>query len=98
MSLALTAADECGALALRDVIVGRLVRTGVVAGGPSLVNLVSPRLLRIAHLAAEGRSEADIAHRTALGLDTTTALVHEAYERFGAASRAELRHALGPTT
>ncbi|MCS7475604.1 AAA family ATPase [Umezawaea endophytica] len=91
---ALVAADECGAVALRDVVARGLGRTGVTPDGPKPVNLVSPRLRRVAHLAAEGRSEADIAHRTALGLDTTTALVHEAHERFGATSRAELRRAL----
>ncbi|HWO59473.1 MAG TPA: hypothetical protein VNO31_05505, partial [Umezawaea sp.] len=91
---ALTAADECGATALRNVVARGLGRAGVTADPPKRVNLVSPRLLRIANLAAEGRSEADIAHRTALDLDTATALVREAHDRFGTTSRAELRRAL----
>ncbi|MEV6910219.1 AAA family ATPase [Amycolatopsis sp. NPDC051071] len=91
---ALALADECGAVTLRDVVARRLHRAGVTPGGQKQVNVVSPRLRRIAHLAAEGRSEAEIAHKTALGLDTTTALVREAHDRFGATSRTELRRAL----
>ncbi|MET1076091.1 MAG: hypothetical protein ABWY11_25840, partial [Umezawaea sp.] len=91
---ALTAADECGAVALREVVAQGLGRAGVTADPPRRVNLVPPLLLRVAHLAAEGRSEADIAHRTAIGLDTATALVREAHDRFDATSLAELHSAL----
>jgi ATP/maltotriose-dependent transcriptional regulator MalT len=46
------------------------------------------------HLAANGLSESEIANDMVLGLTTATTLLHEAYDRLGVTSRAELRDAV----
>ncbi|MFJ1768217.1 ATP-binding protein [Amycolatopsis sp. NPDC088138] len=91
---AVTLADDCGALALRKDLAEQLGRLGVTAGRPPRVNALSPRLRRVAELAAQGRSEAEIAHRVVLNLDTVRKLVLEAHTRFGTDTRTELRRAM----
>lgn len=91
---ALALADDCGAIGLRDVVARRLAAIGATPDHPRRANALSPRLRRVAQLSAEGLSEAEIAHKVVLSLDTVQTLVHEAHTRMGTTSRAELRHAL----
>jgi DNA-binding NarL/FixJ family response regulator len=91
---AVALADECGALGLRTDLTAHLGRIGITAERPPRVNALSPRLRRVAELAAEGRSEAEIAHRMVLTLDTVRTLVLDAHTRFGTDSRTGLRRAL----
>jgi DNA-binding NarL/FixJ family response regulator len=91
---AVALADECGALALRKDLAERLGRIGITAGRPPRVNALSPRLRRVAELAAEGHSEAEIAHRVVLNLDTVRTLVLDAHTLFGTDSRTGLRRAM----
>ncbi|MBB5803670.1 DNA-binding NarL/FixJ family response regulator [Saccharothrix ecbatanensis] len=91
---ALALADECGAIALREDIARRLAVTGANADHPRPANALSPRLRRVAELSAEGLSEAEIAHKVVLSLETVRTLVHEAHARMNTTSRAELRQAL----
>lgn len=91
---ALVLADECGAIALREVIARRLTATGATPARPRRSNALSPRLRRVAQLTAEGRSEAEIAHGMLLSLEVVRTLVQEAHTRLSTTSRAELRAAL----
>jgi len=91
---AITLADDCGAPALREDMARRLGDLGVTAARPPRVNALSPRQRRVADLAAQGRSEAEIAHKTVLSLDTVRTLVHDAHDRLGTDSRAGLRSAM----
>jgi DNA-binding NarL/FixJ family response regulator len=88
-------ADECGALALRKDLARQLGHIWVTAGQQSRISALSPRLRRVAVLAADGHSEAEIAHKVVLGLDTVRTLVLDACNLFGTDSRAGLRRALG---
>ncbi|GAA1287954.1 AAA family ATPase [Saccharothrix xinjiangensis] len=94
LTRAVALADECGAPALREDLAGQLGRLGVTADPPPRLNALSPLLRRVARLAAEGRSEPEIAHGVVLDLDTARKLVVEAHALLGADSRAELRRAL----
>ncbi|MDQ7808574.1 AAA family ATPase [Amycolatopsis sp. A133] len=91
---ALALADEGGALALRKDLARHLGTIGVTAEPPPRVNALSPRARRVAQLAAEGRSEAEIAHKLVLDLDTVRKLELSAADRLGTDSRAGLRRAL----
>jgi tetratricopeptide (TPR) repeat protein len=91
---ALALADDCGALGLRGAVARRLAATGATPGPPRRAGTLSPRLRRVAQLSAEGLSEAEIAHKVVLSLDTVQALVQEAHTRMDTTSRAELRDAL----
>ncbi len=93
---AVTLADECGALALRNDLTRQLGTIGVTAERPPRANALSPRSRRVAQLAAEGRSEAEIAHKMVLNLDTVRELELGACEQLGTDSRAGLRRALNP--
>jgi DNA-binding NarL/FixJ family response regulator len=92
---ALALADECGALSLRTALARQLGSIGAVVDlRQRRVNTLSPRQLRIAQLAAEGQSDAEIAHNLVLPLNTVTTLLQETYDKLAATSRSELRHAL----
>ncbi|TQM84844.1 AAA ATPase-like protein [Saccharothrix saharensis] len=91
---ALSLADECGALALREVIARHLAATGVTPAAPPRGNALPPHLARVARLTADGRSEAEIAHGMVLTLDEVRTLVREAHTRLATTTRAELRSAL----
>ncbi len=91
---ALGLADECGAIAQREAVARHLTAIGATPDRPRRANALSPRLRRVAHLAAEGRSEAEIAHKVLLSLEVVHALVRNAHARMGTTSRAELRRAL----
>ncbi|MGW4642766.1 helix-turn-helix transcriptional regulator [Sphaerisporangium sp. NPDC004334] len=92
LSEALTLADECGALGLADAVARRL------GDAPHLqrrrTNALDPRRRRVALLAADGRSESEIAYSMVLDLDTVTTLLREAHDILGVGSLAELRRAL----
>ncbi|MEV0678577.1 hypothetical protein AB0I60_18870 [Actinosynnema sp. NPDC050436] len=90
---ALAPADDCGALALRADTARRLTALGTTPDRPRRVNALSPRLRRVAEPAAEGRSEAEIAHGMPLSLENVRDLVREAHAATGTTSRAELRRA-----
>jgi DNA-binding NarL/FixJ family response regulator len=87
---ALTLADDCGALSLRATVARKLG----VDPRPRGVNTLSPHQQRVAHLAADGHSDAEIAYSTVLDLDTVTALRQEATRLLDAGSLTELRRAL----
>jgi tetratricopeptide (TPR) repeat protein len=91
---AVTLADECDALALRKDLGRQLGDIGVTAERPPRVNTLSPRSRRVAQLAAEGRSEAEIAHKMVLNLDTVRKLELGACDQLGTDSRTGLRRAL----
>ncbi|MFJ7215304.1 ATP-binding protein [Amycolatopsis sp. NPDC098790] len=91
---AVALADECGAPALRKDVARQLGDMGVTAEPPPRVNALSPRLRRVAQLAAEGRSEAAIAHRMVLNLDAVRKLELSACHELGTDSRTGLRRAL----
>ncbi len=91
---AVALADECSAPALRHDLARQLGHLGATAERPPRVNALSPRLRRVADLAAEGRSEAEIAHEVVLSLDTVRELLLDAHNLLGTDSRAGLRRAL----
>ncbi|GAB3982180.1 ATP-binding protein [Plantactinospora veratri] len=96
LSAALTLADEHGALALRDSLVRRLAAVGAPAElRPRRADALDPGQRRVARLAADGHSDAEIAHATVLHLDTVGTLLREAHRRLGTTTAAELRRALG---
>jgi DNA-binding CsgD family transcriptional regulator len=91
---ALALADECGALSLRTAVSQRLVQAGGAATPARRTSTLHPREQRAAHLAAQGRSDAEIAHAMVLGLDTVADLLRGARDKLAATSRAELRRIL----
>lgn len=91
---ALALAEGCGALSLRTTVAQRLVQAGGAAAPVRRVSTLHPRERRAAHLAAQGRSDADIAHAMVLGLDAVADLLRGARDKLAATSRAELRRAL----
>jgi DNA-binding NarL/FixJ family response regulator len=91
---AVALADECGAAALRKDLEGELGELGVTVARPPRVNALSPRSRRVAELAADGHSEAEIAHKTVLDLDTVRKLELGVHELLGTESRAGLRRVL----
>jgi tetratricopeptide (TPR) repeat protein/transcriptional regulator with XRE-family HTH domain len=91
---AVALADECGATALRKDLEGELGELGVTVARPPRVNALSPRSRRVAELAADGHSEAEIAHKTVLDLDTVRKLELGVHELLGTESRAGLRRVL----
>jgi tetratricopeptide (TPR) repeat protein len=91
---AVALADECGALTLRKDLARQLGHIGITVARPPRVNALSPRLRRVAELAAEGHSEAEIAHKMVLGLDTVRTLVLDACDQLGTDTPAGLRGAL----
>jgi ATP/maltotriose-dependent transcriptional regulator MalT len=95
LSTALALADECGALSLRTALVHRLAAVGAPDDlRPRRANTLDPRRRRVALLAADGHSDAEIAYNMVLDLDTVTTLLREAHSRLGTTSRVELRRAL----
>jgi DNA-binding NarL/FixJ family response regulator len=60
---------------------------------PRVTDLL-PRVRRVAELASEGHSEAEIAHRMVFGLDTVRSLAREAHDVLGTDPRAGLRRVL----
>lgn len=91
LSEALSLADECGALSLRATIAGQLGADP----RPRDVNALSPHQYRVARLAADGHSDAEIAYSTVLDLDTVTTLRRDAARLLGTGSLTELRRAIG---
>jgi DNA-binding CsgD family transcriptional regulator len=87
---ALALADECGALSLRAALVRRLGSDP----RPRKVNTLTPRQQRVARLAADGLSDAEIAYSMVLDLEAVTTLRHDAQKILNADSRAALRSAL----
>ncbi|MFL6119082.1 ATP-binding protein [Actinophytocola sp.] len=90
LSEALALADECGALSLRTTLSRKLG----AEPRPRRVNALTPRQQRVARLAADGHSDAEIAYSMVLELDAVTTLRHDAQRILGTGSRAELRSAL----
>jgi tetratricopeptide (TPR) repeat protein/transcriptional regulator with XRE-family HTH domain len=95
LSTALTLADDCGALALRTTIARQCESIGAtVDTRRRRTSALSPDHRRAVRLAATGLSDSEIANDMVLGLTTATTLLHEAYDRLGVTSRAELRDAI----
>ena len=91
-STALALADEHGALSLYTALARRLASIGAPAElRPRRANTLDPRRRRVARLAGEGLSEAEIAYSMVLDLDAVATLLREAHDRLGTTSRAELR-------
>lgn len=91
---ALTIADECDAVTLRTTLTHQLARSTTTPVRPRRINALSPTQRRLAQLAADGHSEADIAHAMVLDLDAVRVLIREIGDKLGTTSRVELRHAL----
>jgi DNA-binding CsgD family transcriptional regulator len=89
---AVAMADECGALSLRAALTRKLGSDP----RPRKVNNLTPRQQRVARLAADGLSDAEIAYSMVLDLDAVTTLRHDAQKILNTDSRAELRSALTP--
>lgn len=93
LSEALSSADECGALSLRATVAGKLGTDPQ----PRRVDTLTPHQQRVARLAADGHSDAEIAYSTVLDLETVTTLRHDATRILGTGSLADLRRALNRT-
>ena len=91
LSDALAVADECGAMSLRAPLVRKLGSDPK----PRKVNALTPRQQRVARLAADGHSDAEIAYSMVLDLEAVTALRRDAQKILDTSSLAELRGALG---
>jgi tetratricopeptide (TPR) repeat protein len=92
---ALTLAAECDAPALHATITHELATIGAPTPPPTpRANTLHPRQRRVAQLAAQGRSEAEIAYTMVLDLTTVTTLLQDAYRTLSATSRPSLRRAL----
>jgi tetratricopeptide (TPR) repeat protein/DNA-binding CsgD family transcriptional regulator len=92
---ALVLATECDAPALHTTVTHQLAAIGATTRPPTRrANTLPPRQRRVAKLAAEGHSDAEIAHTMVLGLDTVQTLLRGAYDTLAATTRADLRTAL----
>ena len=92
----LATADNCGAERLVSKIRFLLVRSGQSIQKNRLPRyILTAEQLRAVRLAAEGLSDAEIAHRMVLGLDTVNDLVTQSCRALGQSNRSELRKIMG---